>query len=338
MQVQKRRHAEWVKRGIELRHFAALEAVADGLVLQSRRDGARLHAVGRQPADRGARADRGPAARAPAGRPAGGDLTEAGALLLEHAHAIGTRIAAAEADLDALAGGERGTLRVGSFQAAGARILPRVLRRFLTEAPGVSIELTESVTDIDDRRTRSSAPSSISPSPSSRCAPGRSRPRRCSSIPSSSSCRPAGGSCRSLRRQRHGRSPARAASSASAPAPRPGSCSTYLRERGIEPDVVLALGSERDAPGRRRGGSRRRRRARGSPSTSHSRRPSWLELGQDAPARAGVAHLAFRAIAARRPLHTFVGVARDVSAEIAAAMRHQEGKKLGRLSCCEKRS
>ena len=52
-------------------------------------------------------------------------LTDAGALLLEHVHAIGTRLAAAEADLGALADGERGTLRVGSFQAAGARILPR---------------------------------------------------------------------------------------------------------------------------------------------------------------------------------------------------------------------
>ena len=44
---------------------------------------------------------------------------------------------------------ERGTLRIGSFQAAGARILPQVLRRFLTEAPGVQLELTESVTDLE---------------------------------------------------------------------------------------------------------------------------------------------------------------------------------------------
>ena len=140
---------EWLKHGIELRHFAALEAVATGSSFSraatalgytqsavSQQIAALERIVGQQLVQR------------PGGQKAV-SLTEAGQVLLGHAHAIGSRIAAAEADMDALATGAIGTLRIGSFQSAGARILPEVLRRFLDDHPDVKIELTESVTDLD---------------------------------------------------------------------------------------------------------------------------------------------------------------------------------------------
>jgi DNA-binding transcriptional LysR family regulator len=51
---------------------------------------------------------------------------------------------AAWADLRALATGETGALRVGTYQSAGARILPEPTRRFVAERPGVEVHLTES--------------------------------------------------------------------------------------------------------------------------------------------------------------------------------------------------
>ena len=48
-------------------------------------------------------------------------MTEAGVVLLGHAEAIGPRLAAAQADLAALAEGAAGTLRLGAFQSAAAR-------------------------------------------------------------------------------------------------------------------------------------------------------------------------------------------------------------------------
>jgi DNA-binding transcriptional LysR family regulator len=74
-------------------------------------------------------------------------LTEAGKLLLTHADAIAARVAAAQADLTALAEGQAGTLRVGVYQSVGQRILPEVMRRFLTAWPQVHVTLTESADD-----------------------------------------------------------------------------------------------------------------------------------------------------------------------------------------------
>jgi DNA-binding transcriptional LysR family regulator len=76
-------------------------------------------------------------------------LTEAGELLLRHADAIVARLAAAKADLQALAGGEAGTLRVGVYQSVGERILPEVMRRFTQAWPRVEIALTESASDTE---------------------------------------------------------------------------------------------------------------------------------------------------------------------------------------------
>ena len=76
-------------------------------------------------------------------------LTEAGELLLRHADAIVARLAAARADLQALAAGQAGTLRIGIFQSVGERILPDVLRRFAASWPKVELALTESASDAE---------------------------------------------------------------------------------------------------------------------------------------------------------------------------------------------
>jgi molybdate transport repressor ModE-like protein len=133
--------------GVELRHFLALEAVARegsfGKAAQSL--GYTQSAVSQQIAalERivGQRLVERP------GGPKPVTLTEAGRLLLTHADAIAARVAAAQADLDALGKGEAGTLRVGVFQSVGQRILPELMRRYLRAWPEVKVSLTESAND-----------------------------------------------------------------------------------------------------------------------------------------------------------------------------------------------
>lgn len=76
-------------------------------------------------------------------------LTEAGDVLLSHARNVLAQLGLAEADVRAVVGGERGTLRVGTVQSVGTRVLPDVLRRFHLERPGVNIVLRESHDDAD---------------------------------------------------------------------------------------------------------------------------------------------------------------------------------------------
>jgi DNA-binding transcriptional LysR family regulator len=71
-------------------------------------------------------------------------LTAAGEMLLTHARAVLARVSAAVADLRALASGEQGTLRVGTLPSVGTKVLPRLLRTFRAEWPGVEIVLRES--------------------------------------------------------------------------------------------------------------------------------------------------------------------------------------------------
>ena len=81
------------------------------------------------------------------GGPRAVSLTEAGTLLLRHAEAIVARIDAARADIAALRAGETGTLRIGTYQSTGARVLPGVMRRFLADWPGIELGLSEPATD-----------------------------------------------------------------------------------------------------------------------------------------------------------------------------------------------
>ncbi len=135
--------------GVELRHFLALEAVArEGSFGKaavalgytqsavSQQIAALERIVGQRLVER-------------PGGPKAVSLTEAGRLLLTHADAIAARVAAAQADLTALADGEAGTLRVGVFQSVGQRILPEIMRRFLRSWPQVKVTLTESADDTE---------------------------------------------------------------------------------------------------------------------------------------------------------------------------------------------
>jgi len=133
--------------GIELRHFLALEAVArEGSFGKAATSlGYTQSAVSQQIAalERivGQRLVERP------GGPKPVSLTEAGRLLLTHADAIAARVAAAQADLEALGNGEAGSLRVGVFQSVGQRILPELMRRYLRAWPEVDVTLTESAND-----------------------------------------------------------------------------------------------------------------------------------------------------------------------------------------------
>lgn len=75
-------------------------------------------------------------------------LTEAGEVLFAHVEALNTRLVAARQDLLDLERGEVGTLRVGAFPSALARIAPPILRRYGEIRAGVQIELVESSEDV----------------------------------------------------------------------------------------------------------------------------------------------------------------------------------------------
>jgi molybdate transport repressor ModE-like protein len=129
--------------GIELRHLAALEAVAregsfgraaEALGYTQSAVSQQVAALERIVGDRLVERPGGPRKVS---------LTESGRLLLRHAEAITARLEAAHADLAALREGEAGTLRVGVYQSVGARILPALMQRFIAEWPGVELMLVE---------------------------------------------------------------------------------------------------------------------------------------------------------------------------------------------------
>jgi DNA-binding transcriptional LysR family regulator len=132
--------------GVEVRHLAALEAVAaEGSFHEAaNRLGYTQSAVSQQVAALERIVGQRLVERPGGPRPV--SLTEAGAVLLRHAEAIRARLVAAQADLAALAEGAAGTLRLGAFQSASARLLPDLLPRFAADWPDVEVLLTESAT------------------------------------------------------------------------------------------------------------------------------------------------------------------------------------------------
>jgi molybdate transport repressor ModE-like protein len=129
--------------GVELRHLAALQALADegSFSRAAEQLGYTQSAVSQQIATLerivGERLVERP------GGPRPVSLTEAGRLLLHHAQAIVARLQAAHADLAALRAGEAGTLLIGTFQSAGARLLPAIMRRYRDRWPKIEIRLDE---------------------------------------------------------------------------------------------------------------------------------------------------------------------------------------------------
>ena len=69
--------------------------------------------------------------------------TDAGERLLRHASRASAAIRSAEADLNALAVGDAGTVRVGTFQSVGVRLLPGAMRRYVERWPEVEVRLLE---------------------------------------------------------------------------------------------------------------------------------------------------------------------------------------------------
>jgi molybdate transport repressor ModE-like protein len=132
---------QWL--GVELRHLAALEAIARtrSFGRAARELGYTQSAVSQQIAQLeqivGQRLFHRP------GGPRRVELTEAGELLLRHADAIVAQLDAARADMAALAEGEAGTLRVGIYQSVGAHLLPALVRGFRAEWPLVGVRVRE---------------------------------------------------------------------------------------------------------------------------------------------------------------------------------------------------
>jgi DNA-binding transcriptional LysR family regulator len=73
-------------------------------------------------------------------------LTPAGELLVGHADAILDRLAAAETQLEALAGVKGGRLRIGAFPTANATLVPLAIKAFSERHPDVELRLEEAVT------------------------------------------------------------------------------------------------------------------------------------------------------------------------------------------------
>ena len=79
--------------------------------------------------------------------PRGVRLTDSGRTLVNHAEAILARIEDAEDELAAIAGLRGGRLRLGSFQSAGATLVPRAVAAFHDRHPDVDLSMIEAEPD-----------------------------------------------------------------------------------------------------------------------------------------------------------------------------------------------
>ena len=70
-------------------------------------------------------------------------LTDAGQALVEHAEVVIARLAAAEAELEAIAGIRGGRVRLASFPTAGASLLPPAVAEFTRRHPEVELTFVE---------------------------------------------------------------------------------------------------------------------------------------------------------------------------------------------------
>ena len=70
-------------------------------------------------------------------------LTEAGRALVAHTDGIVASLAAAEAEIQAIAGLRGGMLRLASFPTAYATIMPQAIAEFRRRHPAVELSLTE---------------------------------------------------------------------------------------------------------------------------------------------------------------------------------------------------
>ena len=132
--------------GVEIRHFAALEALAAERSFG--RAAARLGYTQPAVSQQLAALERAVGARlVTRRRGAELQLTPAGEQLLRHARAIRARLALAHAELLALGAGSRGVVRVGIYQSVIARFLPALLDAFRRDHPDIELVITDSPGD-----------------------------------------------------------------------------------------------------------------------------------------------------------------------------------------------
>jgi molybdate transport repressor ModE-like protein len=133
--------------GIELRHVAALQAIAEegSFRAAAERLGYTQSAVSHQIATLerivGAKLIERP------GGPRKVFLTDVGRLVLRHSEAILARLHAAHADTATMVAGGLGPLRVGTYQSVADHLLPALLRRFRRACPRLEVSLIDSSSD-----------------------------------------------------------------------------------------------------------------------------------------------------------------------------------------------
>ena len=129
--------------GVEVRHLAALHAVAEtrSFVAAGARLGYSQSAVSLQIAAleriAGTRLLDRPGGRRPV------SLTPAGEQLMRHARQIVDQIRAAEADLAALASGQAGVVSLGTFPTASRHLLPVALHSLRATHPAIEVSLDD---------------------------------------------------------------------------------------------------------------------------------------------------------------------------------------------------
>jgi DNA-binding transcriptional LysR family regulator len=136
-------HDLWL--GVEIRHLAALRAVAEEGTFGAAalRLGYAQSAISQQIAALERYVGHRLFDRPGGSRPV--RLTRAGELLLGHAESIMTRLAAARIDLGSLDGDECTTaIRIGAYQSVGRTILPLILQELGADTNEVEFDLTES--------------------------------------------------------------------------------------------------------------------------------------------------------------------------------------------------
>ena len=134
--------------GVEVRHLAALRAVAEEGTFGAAalKLGYAQSAISQQIAALERHVGRRLFDRPGGSRPV--TLTRAGELLLGHAESILTRLTAARIDLDSLADEDvTGTLRIGAYQNVAGVILPLILQELGAEPKELGFELRESGDD-----------------------------------------------------------------------------------------------------------------------------------------------------------------------------------------------
>ena len=141
----------WI--GLELRHLLTLEAIAreGSFKAAARALGYTPSAVSQQIAAL-ERVVGAPVIARQQGRQALG-LTEAGRILLRHLTPIHAHLDAARGDLEALASGFVGTVRVGAFESVGTRLLPEVSGRFQRLFPQMLVEVVEALSELEHLRS-----------------------------------------------------------------------------------------------------------------------------------------------------------------------------------------